>query len=111
MTPARCSKLHSNCNDCRTARDRRNPPHPLQAIAISLDACLKAMRNGDTPIVWKLDRMVRLAAAAIGKHEANLPRLRRKLGVSTQTLYRYASPRGAPRTDAKKALGTRTDAD
>jgi len=53
---------------------------------------------------------VRLAAAAMGKPETNVARLCEELGASTQTLYRYVSPTGTLRADAKKALSTRNTA-
>ncbi|MBX9685246.1 MAG: recombinase family protein [Candidatus Obscuribacterales bacterium] len=153
-----------------------------------LDACLKALRAGDTLVVWKLDRLgrslthlvnliddlhkrkvglkvltgqgasidtttasgklvfgifaalseferelisertkaglasarargrrggrrhtmtaakVHLAAAAMGKSDTVVSDLCHELGITRQTLYRYVSPSGALRPDAKKLL-------
>jgi hypothetical protein len=47
---------------------------------------------------------VRLAAAAMGKPETNVARLCDELGISSQTLYRYVSPTGGLRADARRIL-------
>jgi DNA invertase Pin-like site-specific DNA recombinase len=47
---------------------------------------------------------VRLAAAAMGKPETKITDLCDELGISSQTLYRYVSPTGELRQDAKRTL-------
>jgi hypothetical protein len=47
---------------------------------------------------------VRLAMSAMGKRGAVVGDLADELGVSTQTLYRYVSPKGELRGDGKKML-------
>ena len=49
---------------------------------------------------------VRLAAAAMGKPETKIADLCHELGISSQTLYRYVSPSGVLRPDAKQLLHT-----
>jgi hypothetical protein len=47
---------------------------------------------------------VRLAAAPMGKAETKITDLCDELGISSQTLYRYVSPTGELRQDAKRTL-------
>ncbi len=41
----------------------------------------------------------------MGKSETNVGRLCEELGISSQTLYRYVSPKGILRADGGKVLG------
>ncbi|WP_347094121.1 recombinase family protein [Sphingomonas parapaucimobilis] len=95
-----------------------------------LDACIKALRHGDTLVVWKLDRLgrdlrhlvnlvgdltkrgiglkvlakLRLAQAAMGKPETKVAELCAELGITRQTLYRHVTPKGEIRPDGEKLL-------
>jgi len=53
---------------------------------------------------------VHLAAAAMGKSDTVVSDLCHELGITRQTLYRYVSPSGALRPDAKKLLKKRRNA-
>ena len=47
---------------------------------------------------------LRLAMAAMGKHETNVGALCRELGITRSTLYRHVSPTGERRADAARLL-------
>lgn len=102
-----------------------------------LASCLKALRAGDSLLVWKLDRLGRnlrhlvnivhelpirgvglkvltgqgaeidLAMTSMGHPETSVAALCKELEVTRQTLYRHVSPTGELREDGRKLLARR----
>ena len=65
-----------------------------------LEAALKALRPGDTLVVWKL----RLVMAAMAAPSTRVGDLCRELGICRQTLYRHVGPDGSLRKDGQRLL-------
>lgn len=68
-----------------------------------LDAARARGRNGGAPYKMTAAKL-RLAQAAMEKHETNVSELCKELGITRQTLYRHVSPDGSLRNDGKKLL-------
>jgi DNA invertase Pin-like site-specific DNA recombinase len=60
-------------------------------------------RNGGRPYTMTPAKL-RLAQAAMAKHDTKVGDLCKELGVTRQTLYRFVDPKGALRADGTKLL-------
>lgn len=60
-------------------------------------------RKGGRPFTMTPAK-IRLAMSAMGQPETHIGKLAKELGVSRQTLYRYVSPTGEPRPQARQIL-------
>jgi DNA invertase Pin-like site-specific DNA recombinase len=79
-----------------------------------LEACLKSLREADTLIVWKLDRLGRNLRHLVNTIHDLMERKigfrvltgqgAKELGVTRQTLYRFVDPKGKLRADGTKLL-------
>ena len=60
-------------------------------------------RKGGRPFTMTPAK-IRLAMSAMGQPETHIGKLAKELGVSRQTLYRYVSPTGELRPQARQIL-------